>query len=255
MKTQIRISAKTLGSVALPNFCPCCFWIRMRCGDKLPFQIFPGIFSSIDSYSKKVTSCHFHRHGRVPGWFDGFGELGAPIRVPHWSKFQMIDNQTNILLTGVPDELLRHPKRGLWIGDYKCARFTDTQDELAPMYEVQLNAYATIASRIGLGPVYGLGLLYYEPLTELPEAALELLTVRDGFAMRFSPKLLPIKLDPAIIPRLLQRVREICDLPTRPEGRLGCRDCALLDALVIATVGRAAAARRSVEFRMISSVH
>jgi hypothetical protein len=128
----------------------------MMCGDKLPFQIFPGIFSSIDSYSKKITVSYFRQHGRVPQWFDGFGELGAPMPVPGWSKFQMFDPKTNILLTGVPDEILRHPERGIWIGDYKTARFTDTQDALAPMYEVQLNCYALIAAKIGLGPVYGL---------------------------------------------------------------------------------------------------
>jgi hypothetical protein len=33
------------------------------------------------------------------------------------------------------------------------------------MYEIQLNCYALIAETIGLGSVYGLGLLYYEPIT------------------------------------------------------------------------------------------
>jgi len=73
------------------SFCPRCFWLRMLCGEKLPFQIFPGIFSSIDSYSKRLTMSYFRRHGRVPKWFDGFGEPGVPIAVPGWSKFQ-IDN-------------------------------------------------------------------------------------------------------------------------------------------------------------------
>ena len=36
MDTQIRISATTLGEVALPNFCPPSFWIKMRMGNKLP---------------------------------------------------------------------------------------------------------------------------------------------------------------------------------------------------------------------------
>ncbi len=89
---------------------------------------------------------------------------------PGWSKYQMLDPKTNILLTGVPDEILRHPERGIWIGDYKTARFTETQDALAPMYEVQLNCYTLIASKIGLGRVYGLGLLYYEPVTELTDS-------------------------------------------------------------------------------------
>jgi hypothetical protein len=70
-------------------------------------------------------------------------------------------------LTGVPDEILLHLKRDLWIGDYKTARCTGNQNALAPMYEVQMNCYALIASEIGLGPDYGLGLLYYEPVTEI----------------------------------------------------------------------------------------
>src|SRR6267142_3643771 len=144
MNQRIQISAKNLGALAVSSFCPRCFWVRMKCGDRLPFQIFPGIFSSIDSYSKKVTTAHFRRHRRVPIWFNGFGELGEPVPVPGWSKFQMLDPETNILLTGVPDEVLRHPQRGTWIGDYKTARVTDTQDTLAAMYEVQLNCYALI---------------------------------------------------------------------------------------------------------------
>src|SRR5271154_2726081 len=74
MQQLIQISAKTIGQLALPSFCERCFWVRLRCHDKFPFAIFPGIFASIDSYSKKVTAAHFATHGRVPLWFDGFGE-------------------------------------------------------------------------------------------------------------------------------------------------------------------------------------
>jgi len=207
------------------------------CGNRVPFQIFPGIFSSIDSYSKNVTISHFRHHGRVPKWFDGFGELGAPVRVPGWSKFQMLDADTNILLTGVPDEILRHPKHGIWIGDYKTARLTDTQDALALMYQVQLNCYALIAPKIGLGSVYGLGLLYYEPVTDLQDADRDLLIQDHWFFLEFSPKLKPVRLEPDIIPPLLRRVREICDLSASPPGLPGCRDCCILETLVQATSG------------------
>ena len=43
----IRISAKNLGKLALPDHCPRCFWLQLRIGFKLPFQVFPGIFSSL----------------------------------------------------------------------------------------------------------------------------------------------------------------------------------------------------------------
>jgi hypothetical protein len=207
----------------------------MLCGNRLPFQIFPGIFSSIDSYSKKITDKHFRHHGRVPKWFEGFGELGAPIAVPAWQQFQMLDSQTNILVTGVPDEMLRHPKHGIWIGDYKTARFTDAQDTLAPMYQVQLNSYALIAPKISLGPVYGLGLLYYEPITDLREADPDSLIKDDRFYLEFAPKLKSVKLEPNLIPPLLNRVREICDTAEIPAARLDCRDCSILENLIRGT--------------------
>src|SRR5205809_367150 len=107
MLNPIQISAKNLGQLALNSFCARCFWVRLRCREKFPFAIFPGIFSSIDSYSKKVTASHFAKHRRVPQWFDGFGEIGTPIKVPHWSQFNATDPATNVTLTGMPDQLLR----------------------------------------------------------------------------------------------------------------------------------------------------
>jgi hypothetical protein len=237
MKQQIQISAKNLGALALPNFCPRCFWIRMQCRNQIPFLNFPGIFSSIDSYSKKITAAHFHLHGRSPRWFDGFGELGFPIAVPGWRKFQLVDYETNIILTGVPDEILRHTERGLWIGDYKTARYTGNQDALAPMYEIQLNCYALIAAEIGLGSVYGLGLLYYEPITEINAADSALLIEEDGFFLQFSPKLKSVKLDTSKILPLLRRVRNICDAQECPAGKPGCIDCIKL-GLLASTVSR-----------------
>ncbi|HXT10411.1 MAG TPA: PD-(D/E)XK nuclease family protein [Candidatus Angelobacter sp.] len=237
MKQQIQISAKNLGALALPDFCPKCFWIRMKCRDRLPFFNFPGIFSSIDSYSKKITAAHFHLHGRSPRWFDGFGELGVPIAVPGWRKFQLIDHATNIILSGVPDEILYHAERGLWIVDYKTARYTGNQDALAPMYEIQLNCYALIAAEIGLGSVCGLGLLYYEPITEINAADSASLIEDNSFFLEFSPKLKSVKLDTSRIPPLLQQVRNICDAQECPTGKLGCTDCTKLE-LLASTVSR-----------------
>jgi len=49
---NLKISAKNLGATALEDFCPRCYWIKLKMGNRLPFQSFPGIFSSIDSYTK-----------------------------------------------------------------------------------------------------------------------------------------------------------------------------------------------------------
>ena len=204
----------------------------MACGNRLPFEKFPGIFSSIDSYSKKITMSYFHRYGRVPKWFDGFGELGTPIRVPHWSKFGILDEETNIRLVGVPDEVLRHPNRGLWIGDYKTAKYTQCQDALFPMYEVQLNCYAIIAPRVGLGSVYGVGILYYEPrVTDIEDRERDNLIKDDCFFMQFAPKLKPVRLDSSIVFPLLKTAREIYDSDEIPQDRPGCADCLSLETL------------------------
>jgi hypothetical protein len=42
----LRISAKNLGELALADFCPRCFWFKLKVENHLPFQVFPGIFSS-----------------------------------------------------------------------------------------------------------------------------------------------------------------------------------------------------------------
>jgi hypothetical protein len=230
--TPIRISGKVLGQLALNDLCERCFWIRLRCQNRLPYQVFPGIFSSIDVYTKRVVAAHHEKYRRVPRWLEPFGELGEPVPIPHHSKFQTLDAATNILLTGVPDELFRRRDGTLVILDSKTARFTDAQDELLGLYRVQLNAYAYIARRIGLGKVSVLGLVYYEPQTDVNSGSINSVLCNDGFSMRFTAKLLPLPLKPKMIPGLLRQVRAIHDSTDAPEGRTGCKDCMLLSRLI-----------------------
>lgn len=104
---QIVISAKNLGALALQSFCPRCFWLKMRCENKLPYQIFPGIFSSIDSYTKKVTNLHHQKLSVIPKWLNEFGDLESPVKVPHYKKFFVVDQDTNVKLWGAPDEIIQ----------------------------------------------------------------------------------------------------------------------------------------------------
>jgi len=222
---QTRISAKNLGSLALENSCPRCFWLKMRLENHLPYQIFPGIFSSIDSYSKKVTNLHYAKHGRIPVWFSDYGQ---PVKVPHHSKFRICDEETGILLTGVPDEILRNDA-GYTILDYKTAKFTENQDTLLPMYAAQLNAYSLIAEQTGMAPVIGLALVYYEPVTEIAE--IDTLICREGFGMGFTAHILPIQRDYDLVPSLLAKAKAITDMAMPPESRDGCKDCAAVETM------------------------
>jgi PD-(D/E)XK nuclease superfamily len=235
VREPITISAKTLGGVAMPNFCPRCFWISMH-AQGLPYQIFPGIFSSIDSYSKKVVHGWFDRHGAPPAWLAPLGSITGYVNPPHYSKFRVLDEKNNVVLRGAPDGILRR-RDGSWvIVDYKTAKFTANQDLLLPMYAVQLNAYAYIGERceakLRLSPVAALALVYTEPLTGDDAAHNDGNADAEGFRLGFGCHIEPIKLEPERIPVLLQTVRKICDLEKPPEGKSGCKDCDLLRDLL-----------------------
>lgn len=230
---QARISAKTLGQLALPTFCERCFWLQTKLEHHTPWTIFPGIFASIDSFSKKITNIYSDKHDVVPPWLKGFGDLARPVPVPHHSSFYIDDAETGIRLSGTPDEILRMTNGFFFIADYKTAKFTAHADSLLGMYQVQLNAYAYIGERRDFKPVRGIGLVYYEPQTDLSEEWLDSVVMADGFRMPFTAKLLPLKLEPGrIIPPLLRKARQILDLDEPPKGRDGCKDCQRVDALV-----------------------
>lgn len=221
----IRISAKNLGKLALPGHCPRCFWLQLRMGFRLPFQVFPGIFSSLDSHQKRCIHEYFRLHGVLPSWLQSFGDLREPVPVPHHSKFQLLDEETSVLLTGAPDDVYRRGDGSLFIADYKTAKATEGQDALLPLYVVQLNAYGYLAERLGMGRVTGLGLVYFEPLTETDNINSRLSV--HGFDLGFSAHAVHVELTSAQIPLLLRRTREVFD-SSEPPPSPRCKDCGLL---------------------------
>jgi len=232
MSSQLRISAKNLGSLAMPAFCPRCFWVAMHCQNKLPYQIFPGIFSSIDSYGKRLVHGWFDRHNDAPPWLARLGSIKGYRNPPHFSKFNVLLQDFSVLVRGTPDGILVLADNSHLIIDYKTAKFTETQDELLPMYDAQLNAYAYIGERCGFSPVSGLALVYTEPVTSDVAANEDKQMTGDGFVLGFSAKILPITLKPDIVPKLAQQAREIFDLEHPPDSASGCKDCALLQNLL-----------------------
>ena len=232
MREVIQISAKNVGSVALPDFCPRCFWMRQRVRNKLPFQIFPGIFSSIDAYTKRVVHGWFDELGAPPNWLADLGDVTGYVDPPHHTKYRFYVDDLDIMLTGSPDGILTMGDASHVIIDYKTARFTATQDKLHPMYETQLNVYAMIGEHRGLAPVSGLALVYAEPVTDDVTASQAANRRPEGFAMPFDVKMLPVTLDAGIVRPLLEKTRAIFDLPSAPVGASGCQDCEKLEALM-----------------------
>jgi len=101
------ISATNLGHFAMPDRCPLCLWRRARLGFNAPWSSFPGIFSTIDRYSKGVTAQHFKTASVVPTWMQKFGAVAAPLKCPHWTKFSALDPDSGVACRGTPDEMLR----------------------------------------------------------------------------------------------------------------------------------------------------
>ena len=226
--TILQISGKDLGALALKGFCPRCFWISRR--TKLPWQVFPGIFSSIDSYSKKVVHGQFDKTG-APAWLAPLGELRDYKDPPSAQRFRIPVEDHGLLLTGAPDAIFERADGTLVIADYKTSRHTDGQDRLMPVYRVQLNAYAYIARKLGWNPVSALALVYTEPVTTDEAALGEAARRVDGFAMGFAAKIVPLELDEAMLPPLFARAAQIHALVAPPAAREGCADCAQFEKI------------------------
>jgi hypothetical protein len=233
---QIRISAKNLGSFAIPNCCNRCLWLKLRLQFSLPYQTFHGVSSPINPYTKAIVLTHFERFGKLPGWFSEFGEFNAVVPVPHYSKFFIVDEETNIKLTGTPDQILLRKDNGYSIINYESTEFTSAKDALLPVYKVRLNAYAMIAESIGLKPVRQIGLIHYRPQTDIIDTTIcELgrLVSYDNFLMGFGSHCLQIELKPGeVVKPLLKKVRALWEMDEAPKGMNNCEDCGKLYNLI-----------------------
>ena len=232
--TALTISATELGSYAGFRFCARCAWIRMRV-KPLPWQGFPGIFSSIDRYTKYVVINHLLREGRLPPWMAEVGDAVEHIDPPHWSKFQATDETTGVTLRGEADAIFLLADGACAIVDYKTSRYNPEQRGTLRAYRAQLNAYAWISQRLDFPPVSRLVLIYMEPATD--DDAINARDMVDdvGFALGFRPRVVEVELAPErLIPPLLRRAARIHALTEPPEPRDGCRDCAALAGLLAA---------------------
>ena len=226
----MRISAKDLGWLAVDDFCPRCFWIE-RHAKGLPYQMgFPGIFSSIDAYTKNIVERYFQKNGKFPQWLS---EIGSAKRIVSIKPSEFKVKTDSITLTGIPDLLFERPDGSFAIVDYKTAKYTGNQDQLMPIYQIQLNGYAYIAEAIGLKPVKDLYLVYFEPpYKETYEAITDGHTNGEGFEMPFKPVIHKIRREPKEIGKLLEKASNVYELTKPPKGIIGCKDCKRLESLI-----------------------
>lgn len=222
----MQISATMLGRLALPDTCERCFWLSYRMSDKLPFQRpMPGIFASIDSYTKRAIEAQFQPPNALPHYLRRLGNLIRSIPPPHFKKFTYSDPQRGVILRGVPDAMFLRDDGTLVIGDYKTARYTESQKSLLPAYKVQLNTYAIIAQGLYNRQVSALALLYFEPETDDQHLANPNNHHPNGFRMGFQCHVVQVELNPHLVYSLIERARDIVFQPTPPPAHDSCEDC------------------------------
>jgi len=231
MAKGLRISAKNLSAVLLPDFCPRCFWIKNNL--KAPYQIFPGIFSSIDSYTKKMVHAIFDQTGSAPVWMPEIKKATGYIKTLHWTKFQRFDKKTGIVVSGMEDDIFSYKDGSRTIVDYKTAKYTKNQDKLLPLYDGQLNLYAYVEEGFGNEVREDLPLIYCEPLTD-PDP---INFTQTGFKMPFGAKTLIVKKDPALVREILDKVASFI-FGLIPDKKQDCPDCKKLEVIMASCAGK-----------------
>ncbi|MCZ6865926.1 MAG: PD-(D/E)XK nuclease family protein [Chloroflexi bacterium] len=219
------ISAKNLGSFAIEGACRRCLWIGLHV-KPLPYQTFPGIFSSIDAYNKRIVHQYFDREGKMPSWLTTLGDVENYVEPPSYHKFSYHEPDLDVTIRGTPDGVFKMRDGSYTIVDYKTAKYTPGQERLLPIYRAQLNGYALLGNRLDLGPVTQIALVYMEPVTDQDTAALPEMVNGRGFTLGLSATVVPVDLDPdGMIPRLMRRAKEVYDLAAPPEPGDACKDC------------------------------
>jgi CRISPR/Cas system-associated exonuclease Cas4 (RecB family) len=229
---MFKISAKTLGAVGLKDFCPRCFYLQYKV-KTAPWSIFPGIFSSIDSYTKKCVHSLIDRGAHNNSYLAAMGDIKQYHKPPHWSKFTKEYPQFDIILSGGMDDIFELTDGTFVIPDYKTAKYTENADALLPMYQIQLNAYKEIAEAGFFPNVSALYLVYFEPQTDDTDAAFN--SGQLYFDMEFKPKIVPVEINKPQLEAALDVASQILKSPTPPAGKEGCKDCIAIDEIIYLT--------------------
>ena len=225
-----RISAKNLGLLKLPAFCPRCFWLEMKLWRKnAPFRFRPpGLFNKLDAFQKAAIIDYWVDNSRAPAWLGPFKSAEVVLE---GTKLAVDIPEFGLTLSGIPDLLLGMPDGEDAVIDQKTAYFKDGNDPLRPMYEVQLNAYAYLANRVhpAFQKVTRAGFAYFEGQTEVHGANPIDSISESGQLVEFSAKIAEIEIDPEnIIPPLLEEVSELLSQDEIPPDSAECNNCAML---------------------------
>jgi CRISPR/Cas system-associated exonuclease Cas4 (RecB family) len=226
------IAVKELGNLAKKDFCPRCFWYEKHFG---PFpSVFPGVFNVIDRNLKNSVWSRWKKEKKLPEWLkveDVERVLTAESigKVEERSKQKYLvalHKKSGLILRGAPDLILQLKDGTIHIIDFKTAKFKEEDDEFFPVYEVQLNGYALLATKMRVSK---LSLVYFNPTNIIPE---EFFTEKN-FRLDFEPKIISVEIKPGLVSELLMKAKEILFSKEPPPSKEKCQGtCVYLDKII-----------------------
>jgi hypothetical protein len=106
----------------MPDFRARCFWTKLRLRDNTPFRIaMPGIFNSIDGYTKAVIHDYLDQYARLPRYLDSIG--GGDVRGDaNNTRLSYDEPATQTRLTGCADDIFVARNSEHHLVDYKTAK-------------------------------------------------------------------------------------------------------------------------------------
>lgn len=224
-----RISPSKVGAMCVPNFCPCCAWRLLRLRFKKPYQIPAAVvLDDLDAFQKRVAWLALHEDGALPKFFGRFDSATEILTINSMSCHH---KATDLDLYGKPDLIVRFPDQSIGILDFKTSRLKSKDDPVYLQRQAQVNFYAYLAQNLPAAlEVSKLALLYFHVAPVHEDDFLDCYD-DSGMYVTFTPTFIEVELDPdRIIVPILERIRELLDLPVAPAPRKGCCDCSLIQA-------------------------
>lgn len=229
---MIMLNARDVGLLKLKDFCPRCFWFKIKypIKDKHTFRSpMPGIVSTFDSYTKQVIHGHFKQNNTLPGWAQDaligtiLGDSDSIKNILPSKKWKVKIEEYE--LTGKPDALFQLQDGSLLIADYKTASLTPAQDEIFPLYEAQLNAYKYLVEYEKF-EVKALALIYLEPVRYVNNPDYSITISAEKLTLHFHCVAKPVKIwENRDVEELVREAGKILTLTSPPEGKPGCEHC------------------------------
>lgn len=240
MKT-ITLSAKQLGEIKMNNFCERCFWLKHNYRiekDNIFYSPMPGVFSVLDQMIKdKINSFHNIKKN-LPDWLIGkiinelkvnklkIKEIIKPDKYEIFLPLNLGGKNEIVKLTGKPDGIWRIANSNdVVIVDFKVAKYSETQENLLPLYETQLNAYALLFEKNNSEneiKVKNLFLIYLEPNY--------CLSTKNDFGLKFNCVVKEIKIWKSNeLIKIIEKAASILNSEKIPKGKKGCLRCKNFD--------------------------